>query len=234
VPHVCDHLRPERHPVTPVIALTDLAAETPLALSVAATGAGALQGALIARSDDDLDHVGMATLAICVGFGGGIIRDVLLGTFPPTALTNTWFIGVVLGAVLIVSLVGQYLQGVESVLLVADAAVLGLFGVIAAQQAVAAGLPFLAVCFVGVSASVGGGVVADVLRGERPMIMRPGPPYALVSVAGVCTYAVLVEGPHVEPAIASVIAIVVTFVGRLLTFRLGVRTRAARSERWRR
>ncbi len=48
-----------------MIGLTDLASETPLALSVAATGAGALQGALVARSDDDLDVVGMATLAVC-------------------------------------------------------------------------------------------------------------------------------------------------------------------------
>ena len=217
-----------------MIALTDLAAETPLALAVVATGAGALQGALIARSDDDLDHVGMATLAVCLGFGGGIIRDVLLGTFPPTALTNPWYIGVVLVAVLVVSLVGQYASGIEPILLAIDAAVLGLFGVIAAQQAVAADLPLIAVWFVGVLASVGGGVAADVLRGERPMIMRPGPPYALVSVAGVGTYAVLVDVPDVDPAIASVIAIAVTFVGRLLTFRLGVRTRAARSERSRR
>ncbi len=217
-----------------MIALTDLAAETPLALAVVATGAGALQGALIARSDDDLDHVGMATLAVCLGFGGGIIRDVLLGTFPPTALTNPWYIGVVLVAVLVVSLVGQYARGIEPILLAIDAAVLGLFGVIAAQQAVAAELPLIGVWFVGVLASVGGGVAADVLRGERPMIMRPGPPYALVSVAGVGTYAVLVDVTDVDPAIASVIAIGVTFMGRLLTFRLGVRTRAARSERSRR
>ena len=217
-----------------MFALADLASETPLALSVVATGAGALQGALIARSDDDFDHVGMVTLAVCLGFGGGIIRDVLLGTFPPTALTNSWFIGVVLASVLIVSLVGQYLTRFESVLLVADAAVLGLFGVIAAQQAVGADLPFIAVWFVGVLASVGGGVVADVLRGERPMIMRPGAPYALVSVIGVGTYAVLVDVPDVDPALASIAAIAVTFAGRLVTFKLGVHTRAARAEPWRR
>ncbi len=221
-----DHVRPERHPVTHVIALADLASETPLALSVAATGAGALQGALIARSDDDLDLVGMAMLAICLGFGGGIIRDVLLGTFPPTALTNTWFIGAVLAAVLVVVVVGHYLTRVEPLLLVADAAVLGLFGVIAAQQSIDAGLPFISAWFVGVLASVGGGVVADVLRRERPMIMRPGPPYALVSVAGVGTYTLLVAATDIPRAISSIVAISVTFAGRLLTYRLGVRTRA--------
>jgi hypothetical protein len=47
---------------------------------------------------------------------------------------------------------------------------------------------------------------------------------------GVGTYVVLVEVPDIEPAVASIIAIAVTFAGRLLTFRLGVRTRAARSE----
>jgi uncharacterized membrane protein YeiH len=140
----------------------------------------------------------------------------------------------VLAAVLVVSLVGHHLRSIEPILLVADAAVLGLFGVIAAQQAVAAELPLIAVLFVGVLASVGGGVIADVLRGERPMIMRPGPPYALASVLGVSTYAVLVEVAAVDSEIASVIAITVTFVSRLLAFRLGVRTRAAHSDPWRR
>lgn len=212
-----------------MLALTDLASETPLALSVAATGAGALQGALIARSDDDLDLIGMTTLAVCLGFGGGIIRDVLLGTLPPTALTNAWFIGVALAAVALVAVAGRHLHVIEPVLLVADAAVLGLFGVIAAQQAIAADLPSIAVIFVGVLAAVGGGVIADVLRGERPMIMRPGPPYALVAVAGVGTYVILVDAVGTQQAVAAIVAIVVTFAGRLVTFRFGVRTRAARS-----
>jgi len=211
-----------------MFALTDLASETPLALSVAATGAGALQGALIARSDDDLDLVGMATLAVCLGFGGGVIRDVLLGTFPPTALTNAWFIGVVLAAVVVVAMAGRHLHVIEPVLLVVDAAVLGLFGVIAAQQALGANLPSIAVVFVAVLASVGGGVIADVLRGERPMIMRPGPPYALVAVAGVVTYVGLVEIVDSQPAVAAIVAIAVTLAGRVITFRVGVRTRAAR------
>jgi uncharacterized membrane protein YeiH len=231
VPDLQDDVRAERHQGSPVIALTDLAAETPLALSVAATGAGALQGALIARSDDDLDLVGMATLAVCLGFGGGIIRDLLLGTLPPTALTNTWFVGVVLGCVAVVTLLGRHLHVIEPMLLVVDAAVLGLFGVIAVQQAIEADLPFLSAWFVGVLASVGGGVIADVLRRERPMIMRPGPPYALVSVVGVGTYAVLVDLVEVQRAVASIIAIAVTFGGRIATYRLGVRTRAARSDR---
>lgn len=212
------------------MALADLASDTPFALSVAATGAGALQGALIATNDKDLDLVGMATLAVCLGFGGGIIRDVLLGTFPPTALTDAWFVGAVLIAVTVVTLAGQHLRRVESVLVVADAAVLGLFGVIAAQQAIDVGVPFIAAWFVGVLASVGGGVVADVLRGERPMIMRPGPPYALVSVVGVGTYAVLVEFADVPQAVASIAAIAVTFAARIVTFRRGVHTRAARSD----
>ena len=214
-----------------MIALTDLAAETPLALSVAATGAGAIQGALIARADEDLDLVGMAALAVCLGFGGGIIRDVLLGTLPPTALTSTWFIGVVLACVAVVALVGRHLHVIEPVLLVVDAAVLGLFGVIAAQQSLTAGLPVLAAWFVGVLAAVGGGVIADVLRRERPMIMRPGPPYALVSVAGVGTYVALVDVADAQRTVASIVAIAVTLVGRVVTFRLGVRTRAARSAR---
>lgn len=61
------------------------------------------------------------------------------------------------------------------------------------------------------------------------MIMRPGPPYALVAVAGVGTYVILVETVGSQPALAAIVAITVTFAGRVITFRLGVRTRAART-----
>ena len=62
------------------------------------------------------------------------------------------------------------------------------------------------------------------------MVMRPGPPYALVSIFGVGTYALLVEFADAQRAVASIVAIAITFAGRVITFRLGVHTRAARSD----
>jgi hypothetical protein len=49
------------------------------------------------------------------------------------------------------------------------------------------------------------------------------------AVAGVGTYVVLVDTVGSRPALAAIVAITVTFAGRVITFRVGVRTRAART-----
>jgi hypothetical protein len=43
------------------------------------------------------------------------------------------------------------------------------------------------------------------------------------------TYVILVETIGAQPAVAAIVAITVTFAGRVITFRVGVRTRAART-----
>jgi hypothetical protein len=43
------------------------------------------------------------------------------------------------------------------------------------------------------------------------------------------TYVILVEAVGSQPAVAAIVAITVTFAGRVITFRAGVRTRAARA-----
>ena len=51
-------------------------------LSVAATAVGAVQGALMVVDEPDYDVVGVVVIAACLGFGGGIVRDVLTARVP--------------------------------------------------------------------------------------------------------------------------------------------------------
>jgi uncharacterized membrane protein YeiH len=67
-----------------------------------AVGIGALQGALFAAQfrDRRLDLLGVAIIGIATGFGGGLLRDILLGELP-AALQSNWYFPVATGAALL-------------------------------------------------------------------------------------------------------------------------------------
>jgi len=58
-----------------------------MSLDLAGTFIYALNGGLTAVRAARLDIVGVVTLAMVSGLGGGIIRDILLGAVPPAAFT---------------------------------------------------------------------------------------------------------------------------------------------------
>ena len=61
----------------------------------------AVSGGLLAvRKGFEL--VGVVALALVTALGGGVIRDVLLGAFPPTAVSDVLYLVVPLGAAAIV------------------------------------------------------------------------------------------------------------------------------------
>ena len=62
--------------------------ELPLAINLLAVFFGALGGTLRAGEEEHTDLVGVFTLAAAMGFGGGLVRDLLLGNLPPAAFRD--------------------------------------------------------------------------------------------------------------------------------------------------
>lgn len=187
--------------------------EIPLAINLAAVSVGALSGAIRAGDDERTDLVGLVTLAAVMGFGGGIIRDVLVGNLPPAVLRHPSY----LIAVVIASAIGAgflfYLKRLGKVLWVLDALTIGLFASVGANAALLAGLSLLPAVLIGTVASVGGLILADVLQGRPSEILYVGPPNAAAGMAGALTYALAYEAGASEIAVFA--AIVVTFAVRL-------------------
>lgn len=204
--------------------LPDLATNTPFWLQLAATAAGAVQGALLARKDQRFDVVGMTVLAMCLGFGGGIIRDVLVGHLPPVAFQNPWYLVDVLVSTVLVYHFARFVVRFGATMILIDALTVGLYGTIGVQAALFAHIPLVPAIMIGSFAAVGGGVAASLLRNEVPMIMRPGPPYALAALSGTVSYGIMIE-LAVNGAVASALAIALTIAVRFLTWRLGYETR---------
>ncbi len=202
--------------------IPDFAAETPAWISLMATAVGALQGALLGRQHaPKFDLAGVAVLALLLGFGGGVIRDILIGNTPPEALRRWEYIAVVGVAFVAIMVFGKLASRFTNTLFVLDALTMGLFAAVGAQYAINFRLPELTAILVGSFAAVGGGVVASLMLRETPAIMRPGPPYAIAAVAGTIGF-VLLDG--INGGLASLACIAIVFAVRILSERLGYRT----------
>jgi uncharacterized membrane protein YeiH len=187
--------------------------EIPLAVNLIAVFAGALGGTLRAGEDDRTDLVGVFTLAAAMGFGGGIVRDVLLGNLPPAAFRDPRYLltaGVATG---IGALFLYYLRKLGPVLWVLDTLIVGLFASVGTNAALLAGLDLLPSILIGTIASVGGLIMADLLQGRPSSIMYKGPPEAVAGLAGAVAYALLYNGTR--PIITTSIAVIATVLVRL-------------------
>ncbi|GAB3320194.1 TRIC cation channel family protein [Geodermatophilus aquaeductus] len=172
------------------------AAETlriPAAVDLAAIVVGALTGGLLAAREG-FAVSGVLLLAVSGGLGGGLIRDVLLASGPPVALTNRAYLPAVAITAMVTFYFSGWLSKLTGLLVVLDAVTLGLFTVIGAQKAQLAGLPSASVVFIGTLTAVGGAVIRDVLLAQRADIVQPGPYNAVAALLGATALTVL-AGP---------------------------------------
>jgi uncharacterized membrane protein YeiH len=181
-----------------------------------AVGIGALQGALFAAQfrDRRLDLLGVAIIGIATGFGGGLLRDILLGELP-AALQSNWYFPVATGAALLGMLLERVLTRLSGLITVLDALTIGLFGAIGTTKALAFGVPPVPAVFIGALAAVGGSILRDLLLTLPIAIMQVGSLYAIAAVAGATTLVVL-DSFGLNVLLAATIGVVVTFGVRVL------------------
>src|SRR4051794_6904617 len=119
-----------------------MVSEPPLLLVLDLTGtfAFAVNGALTALRLARLDIVGVITLGIITAIGGGIIRDVLIGSLPPATFSDWRYLAVAAGGGLVAFVAGRRLDRLTMPITVLDAAGLSLFAVTGASKALEAGL----------------------------------------------------------------------------------------------
>src|SRR3954452_14067162 len=99
----------------------------------------ALSGGLVAVRKH-LDIFGVLVLAGTTGLGGGFLRDVLIGATPPAALDDWRYLLVPVGAGLTTFVFHPALGRMERVVVILDAAGLGLFCVTGALKGLEYGL----------------------------------------------------------------------------------------------
>ncbi|MBM7636749.1 trimeric intracellular cation channel family protein [Streptococcus saliviloxodontae] len=141
-------------------------------LSIIGTIAFAISGALVAI-EEDFDILGIFTLGFLTAFGGGTIRNLLIG-LPMKALWSQQLefyvtLVVILLLILFPNLVFKHWQKAE---LWTDALGLAAFSIQGALHAENLNQPLSAVIVAAILTGAGGGVVRDVLAGRKPIILR--------------------------------------------------------------
>jgi uncharacterized membrane protein YeiH len=193
--------------------------QTPLWLDLAAVTTSALGGALVAVRAK-FDVTGVVALGILTGLGGGLLRDILLNQLP-VAIKNPWYILAALIASAIVAVLAHQATKLAWLLLIFDAAALGLYGVTGANKALANGIGPVPAILVGLIAGLGGGVICDLMTARPPAIFQRGHLYATAAFAGLILYVVAIKLG--APADATAV------VAALFIFSLRI---AARSRDW--
>lgn len=193
----------------------------PLWADLLAVGIGALQGALFAAQfrDRRLDWLGVAIIGIVVGFGGGLLRDLLLDV-PLAPLQSNWYVVVATGAALLGMLLERVFSRLNRLITVLDALTIGLFGAIGTTKALALGIPEVAAVFVGVLAAVGGSILRDMLLNLPIALMHVGSLYAVAAAVGSGAIAGLLA-LDAPVFIAATVGVVLTFLVRIASVLFG-------------
>ena len=195
--------------------------QVPLWIDLTAVVVGALAGAGIAARER-FDLIGALLLAVVMGLGGGIVRDLLLG-LRPVAVTSRYYLPTAAAAAVAGFAFTSLLRRFGAMFDVLEALSVGLFTVVGVEKTLLYDLPYPTAIFVGVSAAVGGGVLVDLIAGRPVEVVRQGPWNATAALTGASVYVVM-EALG-APAGASQAAAFSVVVGmRLAALRWGLRT----------
>jgi len=195
--------------------------QVPLWIDLTAVVVGALAGAGVAVRQR-LDVFGVLLLAVVMGLGGGIVRDLLLG-LRPVAVTSRYYLPTVAAAALAGFLFASLVRRFATLFVILDAFAVGLFTVVGVEKALLYDLPYVSAIFIGVAAAVGGGLIVDLVAGRPVEVVQRGPWNATAALVGAGVYtATAALGAPTGVSQAAGFAVVVAM--RLAAVRWGLQT----------
>ena len=150
---------------------------------------GVLAGALFAIKRK-LDVVGVVSLGLITGFGGGIIRDLLLQDQGIFFMEHPLVILACMCICIVLSALRRHLVDFYDHLFYLDAFTMAWYALAGASKSYFGGAGEVISVILGSITAVGGGMMRDICMGEVPRIFRPGRYYAISSFVGSVFYIV--------------------------------------------
>ena len=170
-------------------------------LEIIGTIAFAFSGCMVANSKR-MDVFGVWVLGPVTAVGGGALRDVLLGQFPPNMFRNGVYVAIATATVVFWlwmaarkgALPRRHFHQLAWLMDIFDSIGLGVFAVVGSRTAIDCGYGdnWFLVIFVGVLTGVGGGLMRDVMANMMPVIFRKRV-YASAALAGSGIYVILLS-----------------------------------------
>jgi uncharacterized membrane protein YeiH len=152
-------------------------------LTWAGTFVFALSGALKARASR-MDIFGAGVLAFATAYGGGTLRDLLIGISPVNWVNDNIALVLVLSGTAIVFIRKEKAGRFDKAIFITDAIGLGMFTATGISVALKHGLNDVYALVMGIITATFGGLIADILRNELPDLLKKGELYATASAIG--------------------------------------------------
>lgn len=143
----------------------------------------ALAGAFKARGAK-LDIFGGLVVAFVSAYGGGTLRDLLLGVRPLTWINDNLAFGLVFAGTAVTFLVKDKVNNFRRTIFFTDAIGIGLFTAAGIELAIQTGTNNLYSLIMGIITATFGGLIADIFCGYPPLLLRKGELYATACAAG--------------------------------------------------
>lgn len=183
---------------------------------------GAVSGALFALTRK-LDIVGTVAMALLTGYGGGIMRDILLHDQGFFFMQQPVLVVVCAAMAAVIFGLGHRAR-MNRALNVADTVSMAMFALAGASKAWDAGVDPVYVVILGTITAVGGGALASIAVGEAPAIFKASSPYAIAGFNGTLVFALLmIAGAPYAAACAACLGVAV--FTRLAGLKLGWSTK---------
>ena len=180
---------------------------------------------IVEAKRNNLDFVGVLTVALVTAFGGGTLRDILLDRRPLYWIQNWEFLIYVFILAAVSLVLFRFNKDFSSglTLLIIDALGLGLFCASGVGLALAMKTPIFAAALFGVITATFGGVLRDILCNQVPKLFQPTQPlYATCAFTGAWVYIAMYNLGTVRP-LGLIVCISVTFLLRVLAVRFNLR-----------
>jgi len=187
-------------------------------LELAGVAVFAVSGALMA-AEKRMDPFGFVVLGTVTAIGGGTLRDLVLGGGPVFWVDQPDFLMVCIVVSLPVFWLARLLRSVQTSLLWFDALGMAMFTVTGTHKALAMGAPGVVAGTMGVMSAAFGGILRDVICGERPLLLHSDV-YATAALAGAILL-VQADALGLSPMTANWGAFALIFVIRAGAIRFG-------------
>jgi uncharacterized membrane protein YeiH len=150
----------------------------------------AATGALKARTHQ-MDIFGGTVIAFATAYGGGTVRDLLIGARPVNWVNDYLALTLVVSAVIIVSFFNTNKARFRRTIFFTDAIGLGMFTAAGIERSIVYGINDGYAVIMGVITATFGGLVADIICGEMPDLLKRGELYATACAIGGLVYILL-------------------------------------------
>ncbi len=190
-------------------------------LDLLGTFAFAISGASLAIKKE-FDVFGIFVLAFVTAIGGGTVRDVLIGEQPVSWMHSSELIICIVFGAFSAIIFNRWMNKLNYFVFLFDAIGLGFFTIAGIEKGLNFELNIFICISLGTISATFGGLIRDIISGEKPMLLMRKEIYAIASASGGCLFFIL-QFLEVNQSVNVISCISFVFLVRIITSKYGIK-----------